>query len=153
MACKEKLLRVWVCPKESKSFLCSLGFCFGIEVVKNSEWACVFCNAVIGGGGFAPHISTVQNTRAHSEFLTISIPKQNPRYFQFFAKIKSAKLKVSRFLLVYSLKLVYLTKPVPWWLKVNKSQDLMFYMSLSAGPRPPRVVREVFPPPCRSRNF
>ena len=66
---KEKLLRVWVCPKESKSFKCSLAFCFGIEVVKNSEWACVFCIAVIGGG-FAPHISTVQNTQAHSEFLT-----------------------------------------------------------------------------------
>ena len=25
------------------------GFCFGIEVVKNSEGACVFCIAVIGG--------------------------------------------------------------------------------------------------------
>ena len=43
---EEKLLRVWVCPKESKSFLCSLGFCFGIEVVKNSEWACVFCTVL-----------------------------------------------------------------------------------------------------------
>ena len=27
----------------------SYGFCFGIEVVKNSEGACVFCIAVIGG--------------------------------------------------------------------------------------------------------
>ena len=25
------------------------GFCFGIEAVTNSEWACVFCIAVIGG--------------------------------------------------------------------------------------------------------
>ena len=48
IVCEEKLLRVWVCPKESQSFLCSLGFFFGIEVVKNSEWACVFCIAVIG---------------------------------------------------------------------------------------------------------
>ena len=42
------------------------GFCFGIEVVKNSEWACVFCIAVILGGGakFASRISTVQNTEA-----------------------------------------------------------------------------------------
>ena len=48
-SCKEKLLRVWVCPKESKSFLCSLGFCFGIEVVKNSEWDCVFCTVHIWG--------------------------------------------------------------------------------------------------------
>ena len=31
------------------------------------------------GGAFAPHISTVQNTQAHSEFLTTSIPKQKPR--------------------------------------------------------------------------
>ena len=30
-------------------------------------------------GGFAPRISTVQNTQAHSEFLTTSIPKQKPR--------------------------------------------------------------------------
>ena len=29
------------------------GFCFGIEVVKNSEWACVFCIAVIGGASRA----------------------------------------------------------------------------------------------------
>ena len=31
------------------------------------------------GGGFAPAIGTVQNTQAHSEFLTTSIPKQKPR--------------------------------------------------------------------------
>ena len=53
------------------------GFRFGIEVVKNSEWACVFCIAVIVGG-FAPHIGTMQNTQATSEFLTTSIPKQKP---------------------------------------------------------------------------
>ena len=33
---------------------------------------------VMRGGG-APHISTVQNTQAHPEFLTTSIPKQKPR--------------------------------------------------------------------------
>ena len=75
---KEKLLRVWVCPKESKSFLCSLGFCFGIEVVKNSEWACVFCTVLIWGAK-PPLITAIQNTQAPSEFWTTSIPKQNPR--------------------------------------------------------------------------
>ena len=66
---KDKLLRVWVCPKESKSFLCSLGFCFGIEVVKNSEWACVFCTVLIWGAKPPPR-TAIQNTQAHSEFLT-----------------------------------------------------------------------------------
>ena len=46
---EEKLFRVWVCPKEFKSFLCSLGFCFGIEVVKNCEWACEICTVLIRG--------------------------------------------------------------------------------------------------------
>ena len=50
-------------------------------------------------GGFAPHISTVQNTQAPSEFLTTSIPKQKPWILLIFAKIKSSKLKVCRFLL------------------------------------------------------
>ena len=46
----------------------------------------------------APNISTVQNAQAHSELLTTSIPKQNPQLLSIFANIKSAKLKVSRFL-------------------------------------------------------
>ena len=46
----------------------------------------------------APNISTVQNAQAHSELLTTSIPKQKPQLLSIFANIKSAKLKVSRFL-------------------------------------------------------
>ena len=40
-------------------------------------------------GGFAPHVSTVQNTQAHSEFLTTSISKQKPYVLLIFQKIKS----------------------------------------------------------------
>ena len=53
------------------------GFCFGIEVVKNSEGACVFCTVLIWGAKLPP-ITAIQNTEAHSEFLTTSIPKQKP---------------------------------------------------------------------------
>ena len=59
------------------------------------------CNVILYcsySGGFAPGLSTVQNIQAHSEFLTTSIPKQNPQLLSIFANIKSAKLKVSRFL-------------------------------------------------------
>ena len=53
-------------------------FCFGIEVVKNSAGGlCIlYCSY---RGGSALRVSTVQNTQAHSEFLTTSIPKQKPR--------------------------------------------------------------------------
>ena len=55
----------------------SYGFCFGIEAVKNSEWACIFCTILIWGAK-PPPITAIQNTQAPSEFLTTSIPKQKP---------------------------------------------------------------------------
>ena len=46
----------------------------------------------------APPVSAIQNTRAPSEFLTTSIPKQKPWILLIFAKTKTSKLKVCRFL-------------------------------------------------------
>ena len=43
----------------------SYGFCFAIEVVKNSEGACVFCS-----------VTAIKGIEAPAEFLTTSIPKQ-----------------------------------------------------------------------------
>ena len=56
----------------------------------------MYCN--YRGGLRPPYKYGTQNTQAPSEFLTTSIPKQKPWILLIFAKMKSSKLKVCRFL-------------------------------------------------------
>ena len=72
-----RLERTHIAKANSGKFKVAKVFCFGIEVVKNSEWAYVFCT-VLTRGGEDPPITAIKDTPAPSEFLTTSIPKQKP---------------------------------------------------------------------------
>ena len=85
-------------------------------------------------GGFAPRISTVQNTQAPSEFLTTSIPKQKPWMLSILQKLKVDKffaleLKLSKTLsgLVYFVPLLYEGRSPPYNCNTKYSSPLRVF--------------------------
>ena len=99
------------------------GFCFGIEVVKNSEGLVYFASYLYGGE--APPITKVQNTQAPLRVFDNFNSKAKTLDALNFAKFKDSKLKAS---IVFALEL-----------KLSKTlRGLVYFASyLYGGESPP----------------